>query len=386
MTDLYIDTPEQLATLCDRLRGQPWLALDTEFIRERTYRARLCLVQVATDKVVACIDTLALERLEPLLEVLFDPTTTKVLHAARQDLEIFYELSGGRVPQPVFDTQLAATLAGFGDQVGYAELVQRLLGVTLDKSQTRTDWSARPLDPEQLAYAADDVRHLRTAYHQLREQLQASGRLEWLANDFATLVDPAQYRNDPETAWRKVRGTNQLRGRQLLALQGLAAWRERHAAAADRPRRWVLDDAALLALARNSPTRREQLAKVRGLGEGLLRRHGSDLLEVLRAAQEAAPATDTRPERPRPLTAAEEASVDALMALVRLQAQRHQVAAATLATRRDLEALVRGERDLPLLLDWRRGLVGELLENFLAGGIRLRCDSDGLVLESAADV
>ena len=385
MTDLFIDTPEQLESLCARLRGQPWLALDTEFIRERTYRARLCLVQVATDEVVACIDTLALERLDPLLDLLLDPATVKVLHAARQDLEIFYDITGGNVPGPVFDTQLAATLAGFGDQIGYAELVRRLLGITLDKSQARTDWSARPLDPEQLSYAADDVRHLRTAYITLREQLTASERLTWLDDDFTALVDPEQYRNDPETAWRKVRGAKQMRGRQLAILKGLAAWRERQAAEADRPRRWVLDDAALLALAKSSPTRREQLAKVRGVGEGLARRHGADLLEVIRAAIETPPATESRQQRPRPLAAAEEASVDALMALVRLQAHHHKVAPATLATRRDLEALIRGERDLPLMQDWRHGLVGELLESFLTGGIRLRCDTDGLVVEASAD-
>jgi len=385
MTHLFIDTPEQLDALCTRLRGQPWLAVDTEFLRERTYRARLCLVQLATDDVVACIDTLALERLDPLLDLLLDPATIKVLHAARQDLEIFYDLTGGRVPEPVFDTQLAATLAGFGDQIGYAELVRRLLGVTLDKSQTRTDWSARPLDPEQLSYAADDVRYLRTVYARLQEKLAAAERLTWLENDFTALVDPGQYRNDPEMAWRKVRGANQLRGHQLASLKGLAAWRERYAASADRPRRWVLDDAALLALARSSPKRREQLAKVRGLGEGLVRRHGGDLLEVIRVAHEAEPATEPRQERPRPLAAAEEASIDALMALVRLQAHQHQVAPATLATRRDLEALVRGERDLPLLQGWRHGLIGELLERFLAGGISLHCAGDGLAMETTTD-
>ncbi len=152
MTDLFIDTPAELARLCAQLRGRPWLTLDTEFIRERTYRARLCLVQVASEEVVACIDTQALDDLTPLLDLLFDPATTKVLHAARQDLEIIHDLADGRVPGPVFDTQIAATLAGFGDQVGYAELVRRLLGIELDKSQARTDWSARPLDPEQLKY------------------------------------------------------------------------------------------------------------------------------------------------------------------------------------------------------------------------------------------
>lgn len=385
MTDLYIDTATDLEALCARLREHSWLTLDTEFIREKTYRARLCLVQVASDDDVACIDALALDDLGPLLELLLDPTITKVLHAARQDLEIFHDLAGGRVPAPIFDTQLAATLAGFGDQVGYAELVRRLLGVDLDKSQARTDWSARPLDPEQISYAADDVRHLREVYAQLRDRLTASDRLGWLDDDFATLVDPDTYRSDPQSAWRKVRGGNQLRGRQLAVLRALAAWRERTAAAADRPRRWIMDDAALLALARSSPARREQLAKVRGLGEALVRRHGSDLLELIHDARNADTTGESPPPRPRPLTAAEEAGVDALMALVRLQAHRHEVSPATLATRRDLEALLRGEPELPLMTGWRRGLCGELLEAFLAGGVRLRFGSGGLVMEPPGD-
>ena len=382
MTDLYIDTTADLEALCARLRDHTWLTLDTEFIREKTYRARLCLVQVASEDDVACIDTLAIDDLGPLLELLLDPTIIKVLHAARQDLEIFHDLADGRVPAPVFDTQLAATLAGFGDQIGYAELVRRLLGVDLDKSQARTDWSARPLDPEQLSYAADDVRHLREVYARLHARLESAGRLSWLEEDFATLVDPATYRSDPEAAWRKVRGANQLRGKQLPVLRALAAWREREAAAADRPRRWIMDDAALLALARSAPSRREQLAKVRGLGEGLIRRHGSDLLELIRDARTTDTGGEAPPTRPRPLTAAEEAGVDALMALVRLQAYTHEVSPATLATRRDLEALVRGEPDLPLLTGWRRGLVGDLLRSFLAGEVTLRFAGDGLGMET----
>jgi ribonuclease D len=384
MDDLFIDTPEQLDALCTQLRGQAWLAVDTEFIRERTYRAQLCLVQVATAEVVACIDTLALDDLGPLVGLLLDPATVKVLHAARQDLEIFHDLAGGQVPMPVFDTQLAATLAGFGDQVGYADLVRKLLGVQLDKSQARTDWSARPLDPEQLSYAADDVRHLGTAYLRLLEHLDRTGRSDWLATDFERLGDPAQYRSDPESAWRRLRGANQLRGRQLAVLQALAAWRERRAAESDKPRRWILDDATLLALARSAPTRRDQLAKVRGIGDGLVRRHGGDLLQLIRTAREVSPpaAVIARPVR---LGAAEEACVDALMALLRLLADRHGVALATLATRRDLENLVRGERDLPLLQGWRHGLAGEALDRFLAGDGLLACRDGELAWEHPAE-
>jgi ribonuclease D len=313
---------------------------------------------------------------------LFDTATVKVLHAARQDLEIFHDLCG-RVPWPLFDTQLAATLAGFGDQIGYGELVQRLLGTSLDKSQTRTDWSARPLAEAQVRYAADDVRHLGTVYQELCARLAAAGRLTWLDEDFAQLAAPATYRNDPEQAWQRVRGGRQLSGGQLAVLRALAAWRERQAVAADRPRRWILDDASLLTIARSRPSGREQLQRLRGVNEGVVKRHAADLLELIRVADR----EETPPNEPRParLDERQEAMVDALMALLRLLAIRHEVTAVTLATRRDLEALVRGERDLPLLQGWRRGLAGTRVLEFLDGGGALRV-RDGMLEWHAAPV
>ena len=200
---LFVDTESGLAELCEKLRGQPVLALDTEFLREKTYYAQLCLLQVAAEGVIACIDPLAVD-LDPLLDIIYDPNVVKVMHSARQDMEIFFDLRGD-VPRPLFDSQIAATLMGFGEQVGYANLVQQMLEVTLDKIATRTDWSQRPLDAEQISYAADDVRYLFTLYHQQVELLSSKGRLSWLQDDFDAMSDRTTYAPHPENLWKRVK-------------------------------------------------------------------------------------------------------------------------------------------------------------------------------------
>ena len=234
MNALYVDTPQALTQLCKQLQHSPWFALDTEFIREKTFYPRLCLLQVANTQHLACIDVLALNDLSPLLDILYDPASTKVLHSAHQDLEIFYHLRGA-LPTPIFDTQLAATLLGLGEQIGYAALVKTLLKIDLDKSQTRTDWSCRPLDPAQLSYAADDVRYLGQIYQQQRQELEQRQRLDWLTEDFTALCDPARYRVDVDQAWQRIKGQQRLRGVQLAVLRTLAAWREQRASSLDRP-------------------------------------------------------------------------------------------------------------------------------------------------------
>ena len=370
---LYIDTPDALEGLCKRLKGAPWLAVDTEFMRERTYYPELCLVQVATDDTVACIDTLALPALGPLLDVLLDPATVKVLHAARQDLEIFFHLAD-KVPQPVFDTQVAARFLGLPDQAGYGAVVQYLLGITLDKSHARTDWARRPLPPAALEYAADDVRHLRTLYHRMQSELAARGRAGWADPELKALVDEKLYRPDPEGAWNRIRGIQRLKPKALAAAKALAAWRERVAMAENRPRQWILKDEAIMDLALHPPADLASLAAVRGVGDGLAKRHGAELLELLTAG--GAPEERRKPETP--LGTRQEALVDALVALVRLKAAAGEVSAASLATRAELERLVRGERELPVLKDWRLAMAGQALLDFLAGGYALAAGDGGL--------
>lgn len=378
---LFIDTESGLAELCDKLRGQPVLALDTEFLREKTYYAQLCLLQVAAEGVIACVDPLTLN-LDPLLDIIYDPSVVKVMHSARQDMEIFFDLKGD-VPRPLFDSQIAATLMGFGEQVGYANLVQQMLGVTLDKGATRTDWSQRPLDTEQISYAADDVRYLFTLYHQQLEQLRSKGRIDWLQDDFDNMSDLSTYAPAPQQLWKRVKGSQKLSSPQLAVLRGLAVWREERAQASNRPRRWILKDEAMVDLARRSPVNLEGLGKIRGIEERLLNRHGETLLTVIVAAKATDP--DTWPTRKQGLrlNATQDAVVDLLMAVLRLRGNEHDVSPALLASRKQLEALVSGDTDCPVLHGWRAGLAGHDLQAVLSGEKMVRVVDGRLDLVSS---
>ena len=376
----YIDTPATLAELCARLKGKPWIAVDTEFMRERTYYPELCLVQVATDELVACVDPLALPSLEPLLAVFLDERTVKVLHAARQDLEIFFHMSG-KVPQPVFDTQVAARFLGLPDQAGYGAVVQSMLGITLDKSHARTDWARRPLSATALDYAADDVRHLRNLYHKILAELAARERGAWVEPELKALVDEKLYRPDPDNAWHRVRGVQRLKPKTLTLIKSLAAWRERTAMAENRPRQWIVKDESLMDLAKQLPGDLESLAAVRGVGESLAKRHGAELLKML--GEDGEPSAVERPTRDTPLKPEQEALVDALNALLRLSAARGDVSAASLANRAELERLVRGERELQILKDWRLEMAGRELVEFLEGRLTLSAQGGALKVKPA---
>lgn len=362
----YVDTPDALRQLCQSLQGQPWIALDTEFLREKTYYPRLCLIQLAVPGLAACVDPLALESLEPLLDCLYDRSMTKVLHASSQDLEIFHGLRGA-LPGPLFDTQLAAPLLGLQEQLGYGGLVKELLGISLDKGHARTDWTARPLSARQIRYALDDVIYLAELYPQLLERLQTQGRLAWLAADFERLEDPARYRTAAGDAWLRIRGHERLKPRALGVLQALAAWREDLARSQDRPRNWILRDDILMDLARLQPDSRQALQQIRNFPEKTLHRHGDDVLSLIAEASGRAPATApaaVRRERP---SAREEALADALHAQLRLIADRHAINPAVVASRKQLLALVQGERDMPVLEGWRREVAGAELLAMLEG-------------------
>lgn len=362
MVDTFIATRPELIACCERLRTEPWLAIDTEFMRERTYYARLCLVQIATPDTIACIDPLALDDLGPLLDVIYEPGIVKVLHAARQDLEVLSDLRGAP-PAPVFDTQVAAAYLGYDDQIGYAALVESVTGRKLDKTHTRTDWAARPLSPEQLRYAEDDVRYLRDVYHALRERLSALGRLAWVEEECAHLSDPALYDNPPATAWRRIKHGHHLKPAQQTVLRALAEWRERRAQSRNLPRSWVLRDPAMLELARAEPLDHAALGAVKELDDKTARRWGEELLEVVARARSAR--AETLWERPTPLTPDQQRLSKQLAAALDLAAHEQGIAAAALATRRELQRLVLGERDLPVLRGWRRELIGDRLLSLL---------------------
>jgi len=379
MTIPYIDSAAGLDALCARLKHASWLAIDTEFMREKTYYPQLCLIQIATPDEVACIDPLALADLAPLLDLLYNPGVLKVLHAGRQDLEIFHHLRGAP-PAPVFDTMLAATLLGHGEQIGYGALVKETLGVELEKAYSRTDWSVRPLSLEQIAYAADDVRYLVQVYQKQRAALEASGRLGWLAEDFAELASARLYTNSPEDAWQRIKGIQFLKGAQLAVVQQIAAWRERQAQKSDRPRRWVLKDEVIFDIAKQSPAGLQALARIRGLEKSTLERHGQTLLNLLDEGKKVPKENWPQLEKPPRLTADEEPLVDAMMALVRLRAVELNISPATLASRRDLEKFIQlGERSV-LLGGWRGPLVGQDLQRLLRGDLSLSVDNGRLLV------
>lgn len=375
----FIDSPERLASLCERLRGHPWLAIDTEFIREKSYYPQLCLIQVATTEVVACIDPLALPDLDPFLDLVFDPGVTKILHAARQDLEILLHLRG-ELPRPIFDTQIAATVLGYGDQIGYGNLVKEGLDIDLEKGYARTDWFQRPLDPDQILYAADDVRHLGALYETLLEQLTARGRLEWLAEDFAALTDPRCYVTPPEEAWLRIKGVGKLKGVQLAVARALAAWREREAIAQDKPRRWLLKDELLLDLARLMPENRSRLERLRGLEKGSLDRYGAHWVSLIAAARKEPRDQWPLLEQGERLTPRQEAVLDLMGAVLQQTAAEHGISPSAIAGRRHLEQLLLGNGDTPLTRGWRGALVGETLLSLLEGRLHISVSNGGVTI------
>lgn len=351
-----IDTADALAGLCTRLHGSEWLALDTEFMRERTYYPQLCLVQVANPEQLACVDPLALEDLHPLLELTHDPGHTKVMHAARQDLEVLY-LARGELPAPLFDTQIAAALLGFDAQIGYAGLVGELLGHDLPKAFQRADWSRRPLPQGQIDYAADDVRYLRELYPMLIERLEAAGRLEWVQADSAQLLDPALYESPPELAYKRVKRAGLLTPAQQQVVRALADWRERTAQQLDRPRSWICKDEALLELAQAQPVNPRALEAVPGVAPKTVQRRGEAILAAIREGQAQEPVALYH--KPVPPTEAEQKRYKALKKQLDAVARELGLQPPVLAARRDLEQLARGDLDSPVLGGWRREVVGE---------------------------
>ncbi len=371
-----IDSAEKLSDACERLANQPYLAVDTEFVREKTYYPVLCLIQIASPQVCVCIDPLAIDDLTPLATLLLNRDSIKIFHAARQDLEILQQTLG-QVPTPIFDTQIAATLLGLGDQLGYANLVKHFLNVQLAKGHARTDWERRPLSHEQLEYAADDVRYLIAMYPRIEQALTELGRLSWLEDDFTALTQPQLYENDPQQQWQRVSGVQKLKGVQLAILQQLAAWREQQAQQQNKPRKWILGDDILIAIAMQGPHKLEQLERIRGINPGLLHRHEQTLLKLIAQAKALAKSDWPTLVRRRMLNANQEALLEAIMAIVKLQAATHQINNTALTSRHELEALVCGNHDVPLLHGWRRGIAGQQVLNFLQGQTHLVVNDQG---------
>jgi ribonuclease D len=358
---IFMDRMDEAAALAREWAGVRRLAVDTEFVRESTYTAQLCLLQVSDGERIVCLDMLALGGPGPFAELLADSAVRKVFHSARQDLEVLNDHLGA-VPGPVWDTQVAAAMLGYPDQVGYTQLTGAELGVTLPKDHARTDWSRRPLSDEQLRYAAADVLWLLPLADRLEDALDRLGRRAWAEAESAALCDPQLYAFDAAGSWRRVKGSGQLEGPALARVAALAGWREEEARRCNRPRRWILKDEVVLALAERNPESHEALARSDALPPAVARRHGEALLALLREAAHAEPPARPAPKRLEP---AQDRLARRMMARLRELAEQHRVSAPLLAPRKDVEALVLGRRDLPLLEGWRRELAGEELLRML---------------------
>jgi ribonuclease D len=361
MIELHIETKPQLHELCNQLKGSEWLALDTEFIRDKSYYPKFCLLQISNGTVAASVDPLAIDDLRELIDIIYDNSTVKIFHAGRQDLEIFH-LLWGKLPQPLYDTQLAATLLGLGDQIGYANLVQKITGRELEKGHSRTDWAQRPLGKEQIRYALDDVIYLGDIYLDISTKLRSLGRESWLQEDFAELADPATYTIDPDSMWQRIKGNQRLKGGQLAVLQKIAAWREQQAEKSNRPRRWILKDEILIDLARRQPQDINALERIRGLEAGVVKRSGDTLIKLITEAKEIPKEKwPQAKKRSTPITPNQEAMTDLLQCCLRLLAEQEEITPSALASRKELEALVAGDRESELLHGWRKALVGNVL-------------------------
>jgi len=372
-----ITANNQLADFATRIHNAPQLAVDTEFQRERTYYPKLCLVQIAGGNEIGLIDVLAIDDLAPLAALISEQGPTKVFHAAGQDIEVLYQTLG-YVPAPIADTQIAAALTGLGDQVSYAHLVTALTGVELPKAHTRTDWTQRPLSTQVLDYAADDVRYLAAIYRMLQERLQIRGRAAWAAAEYRALTAPARLAPDPAAAWQRVRAWRQLDPAQQQILAALAQWREQQAMHADRPRKWIMADDTLIALAQRQPVTMAALGKVKSLPAKTVARHGSDLLAVIAAAANH-PAMPLAADAPVLTTTQKKIYKSARQALT-ICARDSDIPAPMLARRRELEQLVSGERDLKMLRGWRAEVAGRTILDVVEGRRQIHGHGDAAQL------
>ena len=374
----FVTTQAQLEELAAELEGSRVLAIDTEFMREKTYYAKLCLLQLNNGTVSALVDPLAVSDLSPLVPILTDENCVKIFHAGMQDIAILYHETG-ITPSPVFDTQVAASLLGHPLQVGYGPLVRSVCDVKLAKADSYTDWSKRPLTNSQVKYALDDVVYLPRVYERLRDELAEKGRLTWCEHDFVTLADPASYDVDPRETWRRVKRISSLSRGQLAVAREVAAWRESEAQRRNLPRKWVLPDEAVVEIARKAPKTREALFEVRGLANKLSGRDVNHILEAVSRGKEMPQAQWPKLERSPKGDVEADGAVELLSSLLEVRAKQNGVAAPLIATHSELSKLVRGHREgLALMEGWRYEIVGRELIDLLEGRLALYLDGGSI--------
>jgi ribonuclease D len=356
----YIDSDEKLIAFSREIASADWLAVDTEFMRERTYYAQLALIQVASENSFALIDVPALSSLAPLREVFTRESCLKIMHSASQDMEVLGQALGV-MPTPLFDTQIAASFLGEADQIAYAAIVKQRIGIELDKDQTRTNWLQRPLSPAQLGYARADVLYLYELYEQLVSELESVGRLGWAQQESQSLAEKMRLGAEPELAWQRLKSLSRLSPAQQHIARDLARWREQQAQQRDLPREWVLNKQALSGIAKMQPDSLRQMEEVDGLNPKVMQRIGKQLLKVV----EQVSADHYEPLVPAELDADQRGQAKRLMARLREIGEVQNIAPSLMANRSVIERLVAGERDFPILEGWRAQVAGDELLGML---------------------
>ena len=378
----FIQTTKELRLFINQLGDIDWVALDTEFLRERTYYAKLCLIQIEANGFRACIDPLSISDFSPLIEVLNNPSITKVFHAAHQDLEIFLQLTG-KVPSPIFDTQVAAAVLGYGDQMGYARLIEQMLGISLSKTQSRTDWARRPLNKAQLEYAIDDVRYLAKIYPTMLDSLKQKKRLDWLKKDFTNAVNPDTYAIKAKERWKKVRGNQILKRSQLAILAELAAWREVQAEKNNRPRKWIISDDILLELARQKPLTTHEILEIRGLQSDKMKRFHNILLKLIKKGTQSLEQDWPQVTRSKKPNIQQMVLIDLLMLVLQIQAKKHGISPSVIATKKQVANMILSGSHV-LSNDWRGDLVNKEFYNVISGEDAILVQNNQVTIKNLA--
>ncbi len=379
IANLFIESQSTFEKFLAQAQKSEYLAIDTEFLREKTYWPKLCLLQMAIEGAQAIVDPFKLSDMTPLASVLNNRRVVKIFHAGTQDIEILLHETG-TTPKNIFDTQVAATLIGSSQQIGYGGLVQSVCGVHLKKEDSFTDWSRRPLTQSQIDYAGDDVAYLPQLYHKIKQELQSLGRLDWLTDDFRQMEDPKVYEPDPRNRWRHLKRVSRLNRKQMAIAREVAAWRENRAQAANVPRKWVMTDEQVIEVCKRAPQTIDQLFMVRGLSDKMSTKEARELVSVVEDGLNV-------PEQdwPKPITQHKNGTnvdeiVDLMTAMVRKVAKENNIAAQTLASHSDLVELARGH-DAELLHGWRKSMIGNDLVDLRDGKLGLSVHKGHLMVE-----
>ena len=362
----YIDCSEQLAEFCGKIQNAGYCAIDTEFVREKTYYPILALIQIASEKHLACVDPLVIDNFEPLVSLIQNPNLIKVFHSPSQDIEVLFQ-QFSHMPQPIFDTQLAAAVLGYDHQIGYADLVNQITGVKLEKKHTRANWNRRPLSQDEIDYAMDDVRYLLPVYQTLKTELENKKRYAWIENDLIAMTSISNYQVETANLWRRLKGVQKLKGVELQIARYLCEWREQKAQQKNLPRRWIVKDDLIIDVARLKPSKLSDLDAIREVSEKFIQRYGDTLMRLVTTAQNTPPKDWPSHEAKNSLSTHQQALGDCLMALCRVFAEDNQIALATLATRKDIDNLITNRKNSRLSQGWRFDMAGEKLLDFIYG-------------------